>query len=1256
MPNFEGSHTMSVTQVIKHIYNHGSDEVVRRGKRIFLTKGVTLLKKDELSGQIHFRVRNDQYYNQYNVTITKYKEPEHLNARCSCPYNMGVLCRHEVAALFFLNDLILNNQLNSEGAKFDQTLTTIRMNGIDLKSLRLYTSSYLFDLAEKLITTHKPQISYAQNEVVKAEIIESEETNTLTIKRNDDKSFDTSCTCNESKYALCHHKVALFLQLVNSYGSHYFDSIRDWDSQKNKLLGIYGYSIQDDLKNKFEFYYRDSKPFLKVLDTSIKKIAPGHTKQTEFNENEVNSLHSNQNKQKQSGIGIVLNLSHEVFPFFRLDVICGEYDTEEKSLIGKVQKIEIAKLTDSALHNDFDKELINLVKKLQTSESNKYVSKNSSLGDLWEYVKVDDNEWNIENKTILYQYLHPKLLKLLNKLSDTSLLYILPKGKAFKTDNIQKVKYKHHNIYPSVTLRKHKNNYKVDVDMCYDDYKVNMAQNLYSGALFFMTEHEVYLTHKPIDACNIDLLLEYAEISPEKWGITLQNVLIPMSKLYEFDIQEGLLQKNAIKQPGKAVILREQGPYFIIQPAFDYDGHLLEWSDELLYSTLINNQLMIIERDKQDEQFFVNWIKDLHPQLTKPEYEFHYSLHARHALSSNWFFTFYEQLDEFGVKLYGYETLKSFKVHKARPTTKVYVSSGQDWFDTSIEIDFDGQKINPTDIRKAILKKQNYVPLADGSMGMLPEEWIQKFSLLFKMADYDGNTLKVSKYNFTIIDELYDLIDDEDILEELDYKRKKMLAQETDEFDQIEIPSQIRATLRPYQEAGFRWMVYLDSVGWGGLLADDMGLGKTLQTLTFLQYYFQQHQQLKVLVVCPTSLVYNWENEIKKFTTGLNYTIHHGLQRSANAKKLQEHHIIITTYGTLRSDVDVFRKIDLDYVVLDESQSIKNPISKTAKATQLLIAKNRLALSGTPMQNNTFDLFSQMQFLNPGMLGSKDFFKEQFAKPIDKFQEDETKKQLKKLVYPFLLRRTKEQVAKDLPEKTEITLYCEMGKEQRQIYELYREKYRSFVLDNIDNKGIHKSQFAILQGLMKLRQICDSPAILNDPISYENHSAKLDELTREIADNIGEHKVLIFSQFLGMLALIKQRLTELNVTYQYFDGSYTATQREHAVRDFQENTKCSVFLISLKAGGMGLNLTAADYVYIVDPWWNPAVEQQAIDRTHRIGQTKSIFAYRMICKDTVEDKIMNLKEKKNSLVKDIISDDDAMVKKLTREDIEYLFS
>jgi SNF2 family DNA or RNA helicase len=435
-----------------------------------------------------------------------------------------------------------------------------------------------------------------------------------------------------------------------------------------------------------------------------------------------------------------------------------------------------------------------------------------------------------------------------------------------------------------------------------------------------------------------------------------------------------------------------------------------------------------------------------------------------------------------------------------------------------------------------------------------------------------------------------------------------------------------------------------------------MGLGKTVQALSYLHYYKATRGKLQALVVCPTTLMFNWENEIKKFTPNLTYYIHHGGERGRSKEQFQAAEVVITTYGTLRSDIKLLVDVPFDYVVLDESQAIKNPSSKVTKAACLLNAKNRICLSGTPLQNNTFDIFAQMNFLNPGMLGSIEFFRQEFAIPIDKFGEADRKDHLRKLLYPFILRRTKEQVAKDLPDKIETILYCEMEDEQRSIYDAYRNDFRDKILGTIESQGIQKSQLTILQGLMKLRQICDSPAILNEQDKYPNHSIKLEELGREITENISNHKALVFSQFLGMLALIKEKLKALEVDFEYFDGSTSAIERERAIQRFQNDDNCRVFLISLKAGGVGLNLTAADYVYIVDPWWNPAVEQQAIDRTHRIGQTKNIFAYRMICKDTIEDKILQLQDKKRLLAKDLITDDEGFVKSLSREDVEYLFS
>ncbi|MBU3715388.1 MAG: DEAD/DEAH box helicase, partial [Ferruginibacter sp.] len=372
--------------------------------------------------------------------------------------------------------------------------------------------------------------------------------------------------------------------------------------------------------------------------------------------------------------------------------------------------------------------------------------------------------------------------------------------------------------------------------------------------------------------------------------------------------------------------------------------------------------------------------------------------------------------------------------------------------------------------------------LGDATLGILPEEWLKKYSLLFKVGEGKQDKLRLSRYHMTIIDELYENRNENELSFALDEKFDRL--RNFKNIPEMPAPAELGNVLRPYQLAGFQWLNYLNEVGWGGILADDMGLGKTVQALTMMKQYKISNGSLKAIVICPTTLIYNWKNEVCKFTPTLSYHIHHGNLRNRNIEELEKHNIIITTYGTLRSDINVFLKILFDYVILDESQAIKNPASKITKAASLLTAKNRICMSGTPLQNNTFDIYAQMNFLNPGLLGSIEYFRNEFATPIDKFGEREQKEHLRKLLYPFILRRTKEQVAKDLPEKTETILFCDMESDQRRIYEAYRNSYRDKILGSIEAQGIEKSQLTILQGLMKLRQICDSPAILNEEDKY----------------------------------------------------------------------------------------------------------------------------------------------------------------------------
>jgi non-specific serine/threonine protein kinase len=491
-------------------------------------------------------------------------------------------------------------------------------------------------------------------------------------------------------------------------------------------------------------------------------------------------------------------------------------------------------------------------------------------------------------------------------------------------------------------------------------------------------------------------------------------------------------------------------------------------------------------------------------------------------------------------------------------------------------------------------------------------------------------------------------------LKELEDKKQRL--QNIDSLQAKPVSKKIKAVLRPYQIGGFHWLQALDELGWGGCLADDMGLGKTLQAISFLQFIKEKYKKSTSLVVCPTSLIYNWESEIQKFAPSLKYHIYYGMNREFSKEHLENHDIIITSYGTMRNDIEDLQHHQFHYIILDESQSIKNPEALVTKAVGLLKAKNRIILSGTPVQNNTFDLYAQMNFLNPGFLGNKEFFKTEFAIPIDKNSDSEVAEQLRKMIYPFILRRTKEKVATDLPDKTETILWCEMKKEQRAVYDEYKNYYRHQLINKIEESGMKNAAIYILEGMMRLRQICDSPVLVKDPEVTTTASIKLHELLREVSENSGTHKLLIFSQFTEMLSLVKEAFTKEGITHLYLDGKTPSAKRKELVDQFQTDSNIKAFLISLKAGGVGLNLTAADYVYLIDPWWNPAVEDQAIDRTHRIGQTQKVFAYKMICKDTVEEKILQLQQKKKSLSKELISEEKGFIKKLTKDDVEFLFS
>jgi len=1256
---------LALSHLIKYVYNTGSDEVIRRGKKIISSGYVELAEHDDLMNSAVFRVKDDTYNTYYRVNIQQYNDPKALSVRCSCPYNLGDICRHEAAALIQLQELMDKNMLSGGNIRYNQLHTIAKMKHIDLKVIRVLSSPEIFDEAEKLTFAAAVDISSAANERVEGTVKTENETWPVVIQKNDERNFDTSCKCLEEDHPLCVHKTAMLLHLFHKNGPYYFDTIRNWDKEKNKLLQIYGYSLEDDLTGKFEFVYKDGKPFLKVLDTTIKRVAPTAPVSKPSYMQGTPAVA----KQEQAAVtvaeetlptkklGVVFNFNSNAYPYFQIDAIQGDYNNDNQKFVGKTEKLDLTKYVNTEAFSEDDKMLLQQVRKLQASEINKYLNRNSPFSGIWDsIIHNEGDDLPEETKSLMAEYLHPKLKKLFEEQVNNHFIFFLPEKKAFKTENLQEVTLSDTYLSPQFKITAQGKNFELQCRFKINGAEQPVTANECNSSILFLYNHIFYLWQKPEDALQAEKFIKKGSIKLDKenWSQQMQRTIMPLTKEYNVEFDKSLVKEIKSGDPEVKLLLQEKGEYLVFQPVFSYKGFETKANDKETIIIPEGDKILVIHRNKEAEQKFIASLESLHSQFIKPQEGNSLILKGADVLRNNWFFLFVDAMKEGKVPVYGFDALRNFRFNTARPSTHIHVSSGLDWFDAKVEIDFEGQRVGIADIKKALSAKQSFVQLGDGTLGILPDEWLQRYSLLFKVGDGRSDKLRLSKYHMSVIDELYENRDATELSFNLDEKFERL--REFKNIPDIEPPTALQPVLRPYQKAGYQWLGYLNDVGWGGILADDMGLGKTVQALTMLQHYHEQNGGLKAIVICPTTLIYNWENEIKKFTPSLSRLIHHGSMRTRDVEQLQASNVIITTYGTLRSDIQVLMKIDYDYIVLDESQAIKNPSSKVTRAASLLNGKNRVCMSGTPLQNNTFDIFAQMNFLNPGLLGSMEFFRNEFATPIDKFGEQEQKEHLRKLLYPFILRRTKEQVAKDLPEKTETILFCEMDKEQRVIYDAYRNSYRDKIMGTIDQQGIDKSQLTILQGLMKLRQICDSPAILNEEDKYPNHSIKLDELTREITENIGEHKALIFSQFLGMLGLIKERLQEEGIAYEYFDGSTGINERQKAIENFQNNDKCRVFLISLKAGGVGLNLTAADYVYIVDPWWNPAVEQQAIDRTHRIGQTKNIFAYRMICIDTIEDKILQLQERKKKLASELISDDANFVKSLTKADVEYLFS
>ncbi|PLX23885.1 MAG: helicase SNF2, partial [Marinilabiliales bacterium] len=633
-----------------------------------------------------------------------------------------------------------------------------------------------------------------------------------------------------------------------------------------------------------------------------------------------------------------------------------------------------------------------------------------------------------------------------------------------------------------------------------------------------------------------------------------------------------------------------------------------------------------------------------------------------------WLSAYKTKIEALGLKLK--QTQKEAHYALLEPSIHSNINEENDWFDLKIIIQI-GEFSTPfPKFRKNILNGIREYKLPNGEIAILPKEWFEQYKELFQFGRDAGKNIQLDKHHFGIIESSVPN-ESKSIIE----KYRNLV---NGSHSNTELPKGLQAELRPYQKEGFSWMQLLQENHFGGCLADDMGLGKTVQTLTLLlnskgeingeekdterkpslsQLSIFDQINLKnirsstiSLIVMPTSLIHNWEEEIKKFTPDLKCFKFIGQNRPKEITIFKEFDIILTTYGVVRNDFDLLKTFKFFYIILDESQYIKNPDSKIYKAVNQLKSKHRLVLTGTPIENSLTDLWAQINFLNKGLLGNLRFFKREFVQAIEKNTDAEKKEKLQQFIQPFVLRRTKQQVAKDLPDKLETVIYCDMTDEQRSIYEEEKSRIRNSIMETIEKKEDKPTMLAI-EGLNKLRQIANHPVLIDQDYTFE--SGKYEEITRNIENLIAEkHKVLIFSAYVKHLNLFANYLETNYHPFSMLTGS--TRNREKVISEFQKSEEKYVFLIQIKAGGVGLNLTSADYVFIIDPWWNPAVEEQAINRTHRIGQEKKVMVYIFISSETVEEKIQQLKARKSKLADSFINTEKTSEKMSLERILEFL--
>jgi non-specific serine/threonine protein kinase len=811
----------------------------------------------------------------------------------------------------------------------------------------------------------------------------------------------------------------------------------------------------------------------------------------------------------------------------------------------------------------------------------------------------------------------------------------------------------------NITLNKSKGGYYLQPSLVFKNKSVldikEPAIVLSSNPIYMLYKHKLYKIESTLPSVfwnNYFRIREPFEIPHSELSDFIRIYLPHILAVLDWENLGEHIQQKTPTLTQKLLYFSEWNHHLQIDVNFKYDQY--EFPAQPPADRGFTNEgksLRIIKRDRKEENSSRKFLEE--NGLIYRSGHWHI---AANYNSLDWMRLVIPKLSKAGFTIVNEEKLQRYRVHRQKPKLQIKVRSGIDWLDLKYSIVLGKETVKIPDLLKQLENDKQYVKLSDGSSLYLPEELIEQLHISAQFLDIkDGyGEIRLPTAGISLLQALQNLAEDV----HLD-ARTTTLVEKYREFESIgavESPKRLRGELRQYQKHGLDWLCFLHEFNFGGILADDMGLGKTVQVISLLLKLKEENKlPHPVLIVVPLTLIFNWWEEFQKFAPECRVLRYHGNRsdRIKQLKKIPEYDVVLCSYGVVLQDQKSLAGKKFDYIILDESQKIKNPHTKTYKAVGKLRSLHKLALTGTPVENSLIDLWSQINFVNPGLLGNLKLFESHYINIPDESRETQIEA-LKKIIFPFILRRTKEEVEKELPPLTEIVQYVDMTEEQEKIYHKWLNAYRNEIFNQVEDLGINKARLKIVEALTYLRQIACHPAILDNKVDLSD-SGKVQLLEDMLDDLLNEgHKILIFSQFVRFLKLVRGIFETRGWKYEYLDGK--VRNRADRIHNFQDNPDISAFLISLKAGGLGLNLTAADYVIHLDPWWNPAVEQQATDRAHRIGQDKRVFVYKYIVKNTVEEKILKLQERKRELSEELITSDTGFVKQLTREDLEVLFS